>query len=63
MFGAAMCIEVAFALDGPILLTQNLTEVESRMESKFAGTGFRQKNHREQSFPAAAKLQCCCELW
>lgn len=43
---------VAFALDGPILLTQNLTEVESRMESKFAGTGFRQKNHREQSFPA-----------
>ena len=48
--------EVAFALDGPILLTQNLTEVESRMESKCAGAGFRQKNHREQAFPAVAKL-------
>lgn len=43
---------VAFALDGPVLLTQNLTEAESRMESKYAGTGFRAKNHREQAFPA-----------
>ena len=66
MFGAAMCIEVAFALDGPILLTQNLTEVESRMESKFAGTGFRQKNHREQSslpLPSCNAVVSCDSTW
>ncbi|CAJ1370654.1 unnamed protein product [Effrenium voratum] len=43
---------VASALQGPVLLTQDLTEPERRMEGKLAGAGFREKNHREQAFPA-----------
>lgn len=43
---------VAFALEGPVVLTQSLTEVECRMESKRQGTGFREKNRREETFPA-----------
>jgi len=49
-------LDVAASAQGVKILTEQLTEVERRVEHKIPGSGFREKSHREQSFPAEMLL-------